>query len=999
MIHSKVTRTIQRSGAIFTSTATLALWRLRRTWGMLFFINLGTIAAVMLVCTVPLYSQVALTTGLRGVLTANRDSATLVARVNIAAISSYSAAAIRNIIDQSIMGTGLQSYINGPQQFVIQTDDLSFPNRSDTLAIRGYSMKDVAKHAKLVRGRLPNILSNDLEVALTPNTALGFHVDIGSTIVVPFKISLGLFDQNTPLLPKPQNLRLHVVGIYSADVANDVFWHGANVDPNETPGFPPTLQGTALVSSDTFLSILDSFEDANRVIISPQLTHLEVYYQLDTSRLSITQLDDLIATLSNWQNTLTNLYDEQQFLPESPYIHNINALGDPLTTDTKQSILEQYRAHIGVLQIPNSLLLFQIIALILFFVGMMTELLVERQSNTIAILRSRGANRLQVFGSFMTQSIGIGVVALCIGPFLAILVAKLVAQRILTQQEQGALNSISHDPISIVYSLRSYALLVVLLAIVTMGFSIYRTIGRDVLAIRREAARTTVRPLWQQLNLDIVAIIVAITGYFVSQYVTGLQQLNLQANVLIVSPLALIAPLFLVVAGILIVLRLFPLLLRLGSSLAARGRGASAMLALGQVSRTPRQSLRLTLLLALASAFTIFALVFTSSQEQRVYDLAAYQVGADFSGSISYDSSQSVKGQTSDFVKKTHGVLSATFGYAARETTGSNGSTFEVRGVDADTFAQTAAWTQTNSRQSLASLMQMLVARRGDVTKNHLLPALVDAATWQQLKLSVGKHFSLHPNDTNSIQVDTITYIAVAKIERIPTVQSSGLLFDYQSGDILYHRVPGGFLPRNYLWVKTSDDPAVIASVRNALTTTQPRIIQLADRRAIVNKLSTDPLYLDLIGVLALGAITALLLALVGNLLASWLLARNRVTNFAVLRALGTSQQQAVSVLTWEQGITYIASIVLGIAFGTLFSATTIPLLVFSSVSNNEITSESGSNQFYALQHLIPVQITVPISLVLAFAILIIICVVALGMMIHVVTRPALGQMLRLNED
>lgn len=141
------------------------------------------------------------------------------------------------------------------------------------------------------------------------------------------------------------------------------------------------------------------------------------------------------------------------------------------------------------------------------------------------------------------------------------------------------------------------------------------------------------------------------------------------------------------------------------------------------------------------------------------------------------------------------------------------------------------------------------------------------------------------------------------------------------------------------------------------------------------------------------------MLALVGNLLASWLLARNRVTNFAVLRALGTSQQQAVSVLTWEQGITYIASIVLGIAFGTLFSATTIPLLVFSSVSNNEITSESGSNQFYALQHLIPVQITVPISLVLAFAILIIICVVALGMMIHVVTRPALGQMLRLNED
>lgn len=959
MAHSKLIRTVQRSSAIFVSTATLALWRLRRTWGMLFFTSLGTIAAVMMVCTVPLYSQVALTAGLRGVLTANRDSATLLVNTNIAAISTSSVGAVKSVIDQSLMGTGLQSYISGPQQFVIQTDGLTIskpklPNSSDTMAISGYSMKDVAKHAKIVRGRFPNILSNDLEVALTPDTALGFHVDIGSTIVVQFPVSLRLLNESTPLSPKTENLQLHVVGIYNADVTDDVFWHGANIDLSETPGLPPALSGTALVSSDTFLSVLDSFDAANNWVISTHLTNLEVYYQLNTSHLSITQLDDLIATLSNWQDTLTNSYDEQQLLPDFPYIHHINALGYPLTTATTQSTLEQYRSRIGVLQIPNFLLLFQIITLILFFVGMMTELLVERQSDTIAILRSRGANRLQIFGSFMTQSIGIGVVALCIGPFLAILAVNLIGQRILTSQEQEALNIISHDPISIIYSLRSYALITVLLAIVTMDFSIYRTVGMDVLAIRRASARTMIRPLWQQLNLDIAAVIVAITGYFVSQYVTGLQQLNLQANVLIASPLALISPLFLVIAGILLFLRLFPILLRLGSSLAARGRGASAMLALGQVSRAPRQLLRMTLLLSLASAFSIFALVFTSSQQQHMYDLAAYQVGADFSGSTSYDSLQNVTDQTSGFVKQTHGVLSATLGYAAYATTGPNGYTFEVRGVDANTFAQTATWTQANSTQSLSSLMQMLAARRGDVAKSQLLPALVDEVTWQRLRLSVGKHFSLYTSDEDGTQGSPISYIAVAEIEHISTVQSSGLLFDYQSGDKLYHLVPENSLPRNYLWVKTSDDPASIASVRNALTTAQPRIIQLADRRVLVEKLSTDPLYLDLLGVLALGAITALLLALVGNLLASWLSARNRVTNFAVLRALGTSPQQVVGVLTWEQGITYVTSIILGIVFGTLFSATTIPLLVFSSVPNNELIGASNSDKFYALQHVIP---------------------------------------------
>lgn len=996
---SKSTRTTRRLSAIFTSTATLATWRLRRMWGMLFITGLGMIAAVMLVCAVPLYSQVALTTGLRGVLTANRDSATLAASANVSSVSTESIATIGTNLDQSLQDVGLQNYIDGSPQFALQTQGLSITkptqeNSSDTLAIRGYDMKEAAKHTRIVQGRLPGIQSAALEVALTPNTALSFHATIGSTIIVQLHIQS---TQAQTIQQKVYPLALYVVGLYNADVTNDIFWHGNEVDIFADAGRPPTLSGTALVSNDTFLSLLTKLGGTS--LYSPDLTGLTWYYQLNTSHLAISQLDDLITRLGTWQDNINSLYGESQYAAtDFPFIQNITLQGDVLSNFPVQGTLERYRARIGVLQIPNGLVLFQIMALVLFFVGMMAELLVERQTETIALLRSRGANRLQIFGSFMTQSIGLGIVALFVGPLLAIPVVTLTAQRTLSPQEQGALDIITRNPIGILYGLCTYALAAVLIAIATMGFSMYRTVSMDVLAIRREAARTTTRPLWQRLYLDIVAIVIAITGYFVSQYLTGLQELDLRANTLIVSPLALITPLFLVIAGILLVLRLFPILLRLGSSFAIRGRGASAMLAFGQMSRAPRQAMRMTLLLALASAFTIFALVFTSSQEQRVYDLAAYQVGADFSGPISYDSPQSIKDQTTNFVQQTHGVLAATLGYAASASSGSS-NTFELRGVDADTFARTATWTQANSPQSLDSLMQMLIAHRGDVAKSHQLPALVDAATWQQLELSVGEHFSLHTNDTNGTQIDTITYIALAEIEHIPTVQHSGILFDYQSGDILYHFVANASLARNYLWVKTGDDPTMIASVRNVLTTVQPRIVQLADRRALVTKLSADPLYLDLIGVLALGALTALLLALVGNLLASWLSARNRVTHFAVLRALGTSSEQVAGVLTWEQGITYITSIVLGIVFGALLSITAIPSLVFSSVPNTGLTSQSSSDQFYALQHIIPVQITVPVSLVLALIILIIICIVALWMMVRVVTQPVLGQMLRLNED
>src|SRR5882757_4670459 len=104
-----------------------------------------------------------------------------------------------------------------------------------------------------------------------------------------------------------------------------------------------------------------------------------------------------------------------------------------------------------------------------------------------------------------------------------------------------------------------------------------------------------------------------------------------------------------------------------------------------------------------------------------------------------------------------------------------------------------------------------------------------------------------------------------------------------------------------------------------------------------------------LTGILALGATTALLLAMVGNLIASWLSARHRLTNFAILRALGASPGQVVSTLSWEQGIIYATALGLGILFGLIFSVLVIPGLVFTSVAPSGVTSGISSSTFYGI--------------------------------------------------
>ena len=150
---------------------------------------------------------------------------------------------------------------------------------------------------------------------------------------------------------------------------------------------------------------------------------------------------------------------------------------------------------------------------------------------------------------------------------------------------------------------------------------------------------------------------------------------------------------------------------------------------------------------------------------------------------------------------------------------------------------------------------------------------------------------------------------------------------------------------------------------------------------------------------LALGAATALLLAVVGDLIASWLSVHSRLTNFAVLRALGASSRQIAGTLAWEQGIIYTTSLLMGIVFGVLLSALALPVLIYTSVAPSGSTSNMPNAAFYIAQTSPPIQMVVPASLWIAFAVLAATCVVALGMIVRVASKPSMSQTLRLNED
>jgi putative ABC transport system permease protein len=990
-------RAARRRSPVFT----LAYWQLRQTWRLLLVIGVGLIAAVILICAVPLYSQISESAELQNALNqAGPGTSDILVTSQAQTVAPDNIQNMQSTLNQEFH-TQLGPFINFPVQFSSELDDnsiflpqvqrnhkLKYINTPNLLDVIGAEVAQARAHLTLLQGRLPANNSNALEIDITASTAHALHVKIGSTLAIQIA-----FDNGGQRVVAPY-LNLLVVGIFSPKAA-DPFWHGQDFECSSAGEY--SILCESLVSNDAFITMMSQISGSIPRPPYPQTVSLESppsllwYYELNFKNINVTNISAL-------QNGLARVAADVTGFTNPPYI------AQTTITDNAYNILSQYTNRNTVVQIPITSLSLLVVGLTLFFVITMTDILVDRQTETIAVLRSRGASRLQIFSALIVQNIGLCLLALIVGPLVAILVVPIFSLATLPHSDVDAINVLTSNLLATIQLIAVPTLITLGVALLAMALAVGGAVQRGILAVRREAARSTHRPLWERLNVDVVAGIIAFVGFGFSLYESSPGVLNEQVRVLVLPPLTLAGVVFLLLGVSLFLLRAFPLILRWGTKLALRNRGAAPMLAVAQMARAPRQSLRMTILLAFAIAFAIFALIFNASQSQRIFDVANFEVGADFNGQLS-SASNLVLSSTYSHLP---GVQSATVGYSSFPTATEGGQDYSVEllAADANTFAHTFIWTSQDSQQSIAPLMQRLVALRAQAKQTTNLPAIVDAAAVQTLHLLPNNEFEI--SDANG----TVTCYMIAEVQRIPTVNDSafatgtngfsaagGILVDFQSYAAVLQKATGTVVTPNNVWVKSGSDAKSLASVRRELFNGPMALNDVNDRRAIITNLSNDPLYLDLTGLLVIGTVIAILLAVAGNLIASWLSVRSRLTSFAVLRALGTAPGQLAGILTWEQSIIYVIALVLGVVFGVLLSALALPSLIFTNVAVSGFNGNISSGQYYILQTVPPIEVVVPPALWIIVAIIIAVCAVALVMMVRVAARPSISQTLRLNED
>jgi hypothetical protein len=184
---------------------------------------------------------------------------------------------------------------------------------------------------------------------------------------------------------------------------------------------------------------------------------------------------------------------------------------------------------------------------------------------------------------------------------------------------------------------------------------------------------------------------------------------------------------------------------------------------------------------------------------------------------------------------------------------------------------------------------------------------------------------------------------------------------------------------------QTDGGAAAAGEVSKALAAPPFTGSSVATAAGRLRSLVSDPVAVGIIGALALGALAAALFAMIGLAVAASVSARQRQSEFALVRALGLSRRQLAGWLWLENGSLAVFSLLCGTALGALISWVVLPSVT--------VTPDG-------LPPTPPVIVTLPLATIGA---LVVMAAVALAAVVLVMAaalrRMGVGNVLRLGEE
>jgi ABC-type lipoprotein release transport system permease subunit len=346
--------------------------------------------------------------------------------------------------------------------------------------------------------------------------------------------------------------------------------------------------------------------------------------------------------------------------------------------------LETFRNAQTFSQVPLLLILLQVVGIVLFYVILVMNMLLDRQSEEIGVYVGRGASTTQVVGLSVVEGLVLAIPAAAIAPFLAAAAVQALGYTSTFEPiTGGSALPTALDPASFLLAAAGAAL--TLVAMLLPSFAAAR---RGIVDVKRDQARPASRGLAQRYYLDFA--VVAFAGFL-------LWQLNERGTVFdpesvggwSTDPLLLLSPLVFTLAVAALLLRFYPPILRLVVRLLMLLRGTAVALGLRRAGRAPAAYARLMLLVVMAVSVGTFAASYGPTVDRSFTERTQYEGGVPFRGPI-LNADGALRTDDLQAVRDIDGVRDAALVHRGA-IVASNGDQIPLLAIDTD-FARNLLW-------------------------------------------------------------------------------------------------------------------------------------------------------------------------------------------------------------------------------------------------------------------------------------------------------------------
>lgn len=750
----------------------------------------------------------------------------------------------------------------------------------------------------IVAGRLPQPWAHaeePIEVLISEQYANTTGLDIGDERLLVYT------ELSPEELPESAetSYRVRVVGIWHVEEAQEPLWYTL---------FPNKVADIMLVDEATYLQLAE----AGRV---PQaLRAMRWYLALDRDRIHTANVPDLLKGLTRMRLRL------ESYLP----------LMD--VANSPEVVLEGYQREATAQTLRLLSFLVPFLGLVAYFVSTMSSAAVQEQRLEIAMLKSRGATSGQVFATYLLQTFVLAAAALVAGPPLGRLFAQAIGGTygFLAFSTRTAL-SVSITPQSLVFAIGG--LMVALAATVIPAMQAARA---TVVAMRTQLARgDTPPPLWQRLYLDVLMVGVAGYGLYMLRAQGTLTMLE-SAEPAVSNPLLFLVPSFFVLALSLLMVRLFPLLVRLPDWVAKQAGGVSALLALHHLSRSAHRHAPLLTIVLLTTALGTFTASAARTIDANEADRVRFHVGADVTvleggatefenpyqegtgeGAASVGASLSEAGWSLLPVEDhlaVPGVRGAARVARYRARVDQLSGMGLIYGVDCRYLAPVAFFRNDFANESLGGLMNRLALQRDGV--------LITEQAAAETKLRVGDVVRIHFN-TEFLEA-TAPFTIVGVLRYFPTAYPYHSPVFIANLDYLFEHA-GQELPyRVWLDLEPGTDPSQLAQ---DLEDHGFYLLDMQVAEDLIDEARRDKDRMGVFGFLSVGFVITVGLSVLAQALNALMSFRQRTVEFGLARAIGLHQSQVASSLTIERAVVTLGGILVGLGIGKLVADLFVPYL------------------------------------------------------------------------